>query len=463
MKSRYLKFLLASVLILLFNNCGQGFKALKETEDLSSEGCKNNGNGICNSPTPTLTPVPSATPTATPTSTPTPRPSATPTATPRPSATPSATPTATPRPSPTPTPTPRPPTPTPTPTATPVPPSPTPIGSPPPVSVNDSWNQRRSAAGVVYAESFEFADKAELMDAALGYTNKPPANEIDLENNIRLSGSHALKLITYGAAGGNGGSWANYYNGRDGTNFHEFYFQFAIYLPKETLSYRSLGGDGQLKLANLEQYGNGQVVVTNKKFFGFPSILINGNETLHKTVAESVVPNVSSEEIYQPAVFRADLPTPTNACSFWKKYGPARGIAANEPYGYDAANPWLHLRNMPNGWPNQCALESGVPYNLDGWTVIEVYVKWNPRPALSTIKAWAAPYGQAPRIFVNEVESVDLGGDGDVIYRRFELLNYDTPRESEATRPTLYTYFDEVIVSTKPVNFPGNFTLPNLN
>lgn len=118
MKAAYLskvtRVLSVIALIMLFNNCGQGFKAL-QMKDSSS---------LSLSPTPrpnSPTPIPSATST--------PRPSATPmptaTSTPRPSATPTATPTPTPRPSSTPTPTPTV-APTPAPTSTPRPSTPTP-------------------------------------------------------------------------------------------------------------------------------------------------------------------------------------------------------------------------------------------------------------------------------------------------------------------------------------------------
>jgi hypothetical protein len=328
------------------------------------------------------------------------------------------------------------------------------------VDTDADWAARKSAAGVIYSESFEYNSKAELVDAALGVTDNPPANGVDIDSTIKLAGSKSLKLITNGAAGANGGSWAQYYNGKDSTQFRTFYFQFAIYLPRDTLAYRSKGGDGQLKLVNLEQYGAAQIVVTNRKFLGFPTILLNGSGTLEKNVSESVVPNVGSEYIYQPAVDVGGS-APGSACEFWQRYGPSRGVAMNDDYGETNSQPYLDRRNMAYGWPNRCALQGGVPFAMNGWTTIELYVEYNSaNPQQSTLKAWAAPYGQAPRLFINQVNSTALNSNSDV-YRRFELLNYDTPRLAEPDRPTMYTYFDEVLISTSPIKFPGGFSVPN--
>lgn len=333
------------------------------------------------------------------------------------------------------------------------------------VDTEADWQQRKSAAGVFYSQSFDFANKSELLDAAVGstgggYTDNPPGNEIDLDSAIKLSGGKSLKIITHGAASGNGGSWSDFYDGKDGsTSYKTFYFQFAIYLPRATLAYRSKGGDGQLKLANLEQYGAAQIVVTNRKFLGFPTILLNGSGTLEKQISENVVPNVGSEYIFQPAVDTGGG-SPGDACEFWERYGPSRGVSMNDDYN-EGSQPRLDLRNLTYGWPNRCALKAGVPFAVDGWTVVELYVDYNTaNPQQSTLKGWAAPYGSAPRMFVNEVNTLKLG-TRDEVYRRFELLNYDTPRESEANRPTMFTYFDEVLISTSPVKFPGGFSLPS--
>src|SRR5262245_51665129 len=87
------------------------------------------------------------------------------------------------------------------------------------VDTDADWQARKSASGVIFSESFEYNTKADLVNAALGVTDNPPANGVDVESAIKLAGSHSLKLITNGEAGANGGSWAQNYNGRDGTQF----------------------------------------------------------------------------------------------------------------------------------------------------------------------------------------------------------------------------------------------------
>lgn len=329
------------------------------------------------------------------------------------------------------------------------------------VDTEADWQARKAAAGVIFSESFEYNSQSELIAAALGVTSNGTANEINVDSAIKLAGSKSLRITTHGAAGANGGSWAQYYNGKDSTQFKSFYFQFGIYLPKETLAWRSKGGDGQLKLLNLEQYGPAQVALTNRKFLGFPTFLLNGNRTLEHVISENSVPNVSGEYIWQPAVDSGSPANPADACQFWGRYGPARGIAINDDYGETNPESRLDRRNLTYGWPNRCALQSGVPFVLDGWTTIEVHVEYNvANPQQSTIQAWGAPYGQAPRIYVNEVGTVSFNSNSSV-YRRFELLNYDTPRLPEANRPDMNTYYDEVIISTQPIKFPGGFALPS--
>lgn len=321
------------------------------------------------------------------------------------------------------------------------------------------WKARSTAAGVINANTFNYASKSELLNAAAGYTDSLPGNEIGLESSINLSGSNALRITTYGAASKNGGSWADYLDGEQGNKYTEFYLQFAVFLPTNTLAWRSEGGDGQLKLVNIEQYGAGQVTVVNPKFLGFPGIMLNGLTVQTRTFSNHPVPGVGTEYAYQPAIDTGTPASPATACEFWSRYGPTRGATIVDSYGTSATS-YLYDRGFTYGWPNSCAAKGGVPFNLDGWTVIEVHVQYNEsNPGASTVRAWAAPYGGTPRLILNEVGNASLGSNSE-IYRRFELMNYDTPRVSESDRPPMYTYFDEVIVSTQPIKFPGGHALP---
>ena len=85
------------------------------------------------------------------------------------------------------------------------------------VDTEADWQARKSAAGVFYSESFDYATKADLINAAVGVTNNLPGNEIDLDGAIKLSGGKSLKIITHGAAAANGGSWAQWYDGKTGS------------------------------------------------------------------------------------------------------------------------------------------------------------------------------------------------------------------------------------------------------
>jgi hypothetical protein len=326
------------------------------------------------------------------------------------------------------------------------------------------WTARSTASGVLSSNTFNYTTVDELKAASNGtYSSNLPQNEIGLEPTINLTGRNALKVTTYASATGNGGTWQEWLDGTTGNRYDKFYIQFAVYFPRDTLAYRWQGGDGQLKVLNIERYGAGQVTVTNPKFLGFPSIMLNGLTGMSRQFPSPPVPNVSTEYTYQPAIDTGSPANPGNSCEFWSRYGAARGITVNENYGYDASKPYLDQRGLPGGFPNRCALNAGVPYAMNDWTVIEVFVDTsNPDSSVNTVRSWAAKYGNAPRLTINEIGTAKIQRSSDY-YRRFELMNYDTPREAESGRPTLYTYFDEVIVSTAPIKFPGGYSLPDSN
>jgi hypothetical protein len=326
------------------------------------------------------------------------------------------------------------------------------------------WSARSTASGVLSSNTFNYTTFEELKAASNGtISSNPPNNEIGLEPTINLTGRNSLKITTYSSASANGGTWQEWLDGTTGNRFDKFYIQFAIYFPRDTLAYRWSGGDGQLKVLNIERYGGGQVTVTNPKFLGFPGMMLNGSSGMSKAYTNTPVSNVGTEYVYQSAIDTGTPANPATSCEFWSRYGAARGITVNENYGYDASKPYLDQRGLPGGFPNRCAVNAGVPYAMNDWTVIEVFVDTsNPDTSVNTVRTWVAKYGNAPRLTTNEIGTAQINRNSDY-YRRFELMNYDTPRLAEPGRPTLYTYFDEVIVSTAPIKFPGGYSLPDSN
>jgi hypothetical protein len=192
-------------------------------------------------------------------------------------------------------------------------------------------------------------------------------------------------------------------------------------------------------------------------------LLLNGTDTLGgylHFLDSSQNPWGIATTRENPAIDNGANPGPNASTTQWlNNYGPMpRSMARDGDYGYSSGNPYLYNRNMPNGWPDSRAVASGaVPWQMDGWTTLEAYLEYS--GSGSTIKVWAAPYGQPPVLIVNEVKRVGLGSPGSNAWSRFELLNYATGRTSEGSRPTQNTYYDEVIVSTQPIKFPGGFSL----
>ena len=346
---------------------------------------------------------------------------------------------------------------------------------------------RASAPGVKYATNFTdvwldgvknaarsgIASSAQMRAEALEIPGDD--TRVTRDTTIKLSGA-SLRLETLPTTDRQEGSWAFTPNGRDSTLFTEVWLQFAVYLPRQTLAYRwQDNGDSFQKFINFGQAGTGQVVVGYTQFCGFISTLINqsssvGGQLYSYSSSQNPFGITTSRE--NPAIGAGIVLSPTTDLEeeWLNTYGPLPRALAQDPnnttdYDYNAADPYLDTRagNL-FGWPDSRALASGaVPWQKDGWTVVEVHLKHNGPGFVSTIQLWAAPYGQPPVLLIDEVGTVDLGdANGDSTpnsWDRFELLNYATGRQPEPGRPVQYTYYDEIISSAAPINFPGGHSL----
>lgn len=349
-------------------------------------------------------------------------------------------------------------------------------------STLDSDFQLRALSATKYAVNFTdvyvagvlqpsrvIANTQDLLDEAFEVPGDTTA--VTRETSIKLSGSGSLRIALFDSSGPQSGSWAFHPNGTDGTLYRRLYVQFAVYYPAATLGYRwKTSGSNSfstsaLKVINFGQFGAGQIVVCNPRFLGFPSAFCDGAQMISDS---SEANNLIASNPWGVTVHHIQDAVDTGVAAstksdFLTRYGPLmRGLDGDMDLSY---NPSVLLQNrsQPSGFPDTRAATNGVPFKLDGWLVIEAFLEYNQAdPSTSSFQMWAAPYGQAPTLIMNNVSRLPLGTNTTNSWDRFELLNYDTERVSETgVRPTLYTYYSEVLVSDNPINFPGGFTLPS--
>lgn len=349
------------------------------------------------------------------------------------------------------------------------------------------WIKRASADGVLYATNFSDVylnsvlqpNRAIVDSASLRAESDNQPGEVGISGDRsavvfdptkKISGKGSLRLDTYDSSNAQTGSWATWANGVDATVYRRLYVQFMVYYPKETIGYRWLtngtAGSSGLKILNCGQYGGGQVVVFVPRFLGFPSAFVNGSQLVSDITGNNID---SSQNPWGKLVLRIQDGINTGISGatktdFLLRYGPlARGIDGDGNFDYDANNPYLYNRTQPSGWPDSRAATNGVAINLDGWTVMQMFLEYNVADnSKCTVQMWASKYGDAPKLIMNNVMNVALNDTaGTNSWKRFELLNYDTIRLAEpGVRPTLKTYYDEFVVSTKPIYWPVVGTLP---
>lgn len=361
------------------------------------------------------------------------------------------------------------------------------VGAGPDIDDMDAdFAARATAAGCMYAcnatnvwvsrvlqPSRTITDSTSLRNEALDLGGTPTNCVRDTVR--KLSGTGSIQLITPGSAGVDGGAhWSYRLNGTDSTQFTRFYAQMSIYQTRDGLAYRyqldSTSQPQQLKLWNIEQNGSGQIAICARRFLGFISYFCqDGGGFNNSGDASFGTPNPwsSSQEWIQNAIDNSGA-TPSTKDQYIARYGPLSGISGDvsgavggQPV-YSAGDPYVYNRSWPSSWPDTRAIAAGaVPFNLDGWTTIGIFVDYNvSSPGSSTFQGWAAPYGFSPTLIFNQIGNCPLGSND--VYRRLELLSYDTHRVSETgVRPEIRTNYTEVLVSSAPIKFPGNFTLPN--
>ena len=120
----------------------------------------------------------------------------------------------------------------------------------------------------------------------------------------------------------------------------------------------------------------------------------------------------------------------------------------NGDFLYESGDYECHRQNPT---PESCAY-----YHSDEWMTFYYEVKgghWG-RPD-SSIKAWVAYEGKPYRQFINAVNyQLDAdSGPGDA-FNAITLTPYNTDKPAEVSQPAAYVWYDELIVSRRPIRAP---------
>lgn len=320
------------------------------------------------------------------------------------------------------------------------------------------WQSR--SAGALYSENFDYTSKTELINAAAQINGNVTQN-ISLETEHVLSGK-GVRIGVPASGGPNTGSWNNYINGTDPSTYSRFYLQFIVYADGHWLNYpfkQTNGAATSPKLIIIDQwnqsYNAGEVVVVNQDTRGFVSAY-RGTPSdyppfqLQVSGSSTPCPNGDPDYLWQFPLDRG-IPDPVVTCADYKRrYGPLN-------YNFSGTIKAGVLLDQ-QGTPDADASVAGVTWTKDGFTVVEVFIDH----ASDIVKIWAAKYGDSPRLVVDSDKlsgGANLGGNG---YNGFQLTPYRTNgATNEPNRRDTFVSYEEVIVSTDEISFPGGFSLPS--
>jgi hypothetical protein len=163
----------------------------------------------------------------------------------------------------------------------------------------------------------------------------------------------------------------------------------------------------------------------------------------------------SSNVQWQPAV---DNGTPlSDENSYQRRYG---------PFSYGMTGGTSQASKLSTqGVPDPEAAMGGVAWNRGGITVVEVEVDL----ANDRGRWWAAPHGVAPKLlgdtgtggasFGSRVDGQAPNGTGWSVLSLTNLI-YTANGTQNPGYPLSSIDYAEIIVSSKPINFPGGFALP---
>jgi hypothetical protein len=129
----------------------------------------------------------------------------------------------------------------------------------------------------------------------------------------------------------------------------------------------------------------------------------------------------------------------------------ARGLEIAQPDGDVQLEQGDYNCYYRNQNPGDCAM-----YRPNDWMTFyyEVHIgKWN-QPS-STVKAWVGYEGKPLKEFI-DISKLTISNDSPEAkaFRRIDLLPYQTDKDSTIVHPIAYTWYDDLIISTRPIPAP---------
>ena len=127
---------------------------------------------------------------------------------------------------------------------------------------------------------------------------------------------------------------------------------------------------------------------------------------------------------------------------------------------YEAPNSEITMYRVRSstGLADHFITSSPTKWNSDGWTTVEVYANLDTQ----TVRMWAAHTGEPPVLQFESVGNADLGGVNTPTGRKYsgvQLVPRINSLVSDSSRQNTFVAYDELIVSTQAINFPGGYTL----
>jgi hypothetical protein len=322
-----------------------------------------------------------------------------------------------------------------------------------------------------YANNFsQYASLAELMQDGGSVTevNGPQFGVMRLNTDPRfvLSGGKSYQS-TMTPTSKQGAKWRQQFYEiappgpqKDGDNVREFYVQYAIYWTREamTWTHRDAQTGENYKTLLLEGYGNGQLMPGMLRRTGVISMQVNGESGCSREVVNS---RGTKRLFLQSSLDDPSVVPDANSKieDYIAKHGMTAAVRDDSVWGYVRPNTdWSYkgrwatggdwtknLIDHPDrghpyggwGWPELRKPAGYTPWVVDGWTVVEMYVRQDPtiigysaegKPQYKpqTFRVWAAPYGEPPRLIIDSESAKCSLGYNATNYRWFELTYYDT-------------------------------------